>query len=176
MWRRLPRNTVRKQDTSSSTWSTYNNLRLSLKSEQALKRSERTAKRFEEYDWVTISQDGALKHLFVDELDKYLTHFRLPLAGKKTKKIKRIQLHALGLSEKAYDRSQCSDSESDSESEYEESCTDSSDEESEFLISEIPVDDVDEHDEKFNSKSDQENKSDTELLTESDHLWKIFNL
>ena len=53
------------------------------------------SKTFEEYAWHDLMESGDLKKLLVNELNKYLKHYKLVSSGNKAEKIRRILLHVL---------------------------------------------------------------------------------
>ena len=62
---------------------------------RTIKKRDRASKPVEGYNWKGLSEEGELKKLTVGELNKYLGKYEFPMLGKKSEKVKRIQLHAL---------------------------------------------------------------------------------
>lgn len=56
-------------------------------------RIENKAKIYEDYDWNRLVEERELGKLKVFELDRYISHHKLPTVGKKADKIRRITAH-----------------------------------------------------------------------------------
>jgi hypothetical protein len=67
------------------------NKRKRFEKRQVLLEEEKN-KKFEEYDWLSLLREGALKKLKVNELDKYLHHYKL-CTSLKLKKKREDRLH-----------------------------------------------------------------------------------
>ena len=57
------------------------------------KQQQRWQKCFDDYDWDTLCHNSKVQKLNIQELEKYLRHFNLPLKGKKNDKVRRVIAH-----------------------------------------------------------------------------------
>ena len=57
------------------------------------KQQQRRQKCFDDYDWDTLCRTSKVQKLNIQELEKYLRHFNLPLKGKKNDKVRRVIAH-----------------------------------------------------------------------------------
>ena len=57
------------------------------------KQQNRRQKGFQDYDWDTLCRTGEIQKLLLHEIEKYLSHFNLPVLGKKADKVRRVMAH-----------------------------------------------------------------------------------
>ncbi len=76
-----------------------------LRSKDRLQRRQETRdKRFGDYDWDSLCLTGKVKKLNVQELEKYLSHFRLSSKGKKEDKVRRVIAHVCNKNGESLDK------------------------------------------------------------------------
>ncbi|KAL9965167.1 hypothetical protein ACROYT_G028930 [Oculina patagonica] len=67
------------------------------------KRQEKQQKGFDQYNWDTLCRSGEIQKLNIQELEKYLNHFKLSLKGKKYDKVRRVIAHVFYKQHEALD-------------------------------------------------------------------------
>ena len=110
-----------------------------------LKKSAQAGKKYEDFDWVAMLEDGSLTKQTIAVLDKYLRHHNIDCRGRKKAKLNEVQRHITNhLAVIQNLREQDSDTD---ECEYDEVVTCDEDDEEEDILAEIGSENEEEYEE-----------------------------
>ena len=132
----------------------------SRKKERVEKKSGQAGKKYEDFDWVSMLEDGSLTKQTIAVLDKYLRHYNIDCQGRKKAKLNEVQRHITNhLAVTQNLREQDSDAD---ESEEDEVLTCDEDDEEEDILAEIGS--VENEEEEY-----EEHEEGDEILYLDDH-------